>query len=224
MLILSSCGNSGGLLGNLLGLGTTTTTNTTGSILGSVLGGVLGGASSGMLGNIFGFTDNNAANATDMVIGGTTINKSDLVGTWVYAQPGCAFTSQNALINAGGTAAASKAKQTLSNIYKSLGFASNNTAFAFDQSGNFEALLKGASVKGTYTYDASSGKLNLKTSGGTIPMFVSRIGNGMSITMESKTLLSVLQALGATSGNSTINSVASQLNGARLGFDMAKYQ
>ncbi|MBO4723405.1 MAG: DUF4923 family protein [Muribaculaceae bacterium] len=222
MLVLSSCGGGGGLLGNLLGLGTTTTTNNTGSILGSVLGSVLGGGSNGILGNIFGFTDN-AANATDMVIGGTTINKNDLVGTWIYAQPGCAFTSQNALINAGGVATANKVKQTLTNTFNSLGFANNNTGFAFKQDGTFEAVLKGVGFNGTYTYD-SSGKLNLKTSGGTIPMFVSRIGNGMSFTMESKTLLSVLQALGATSGNSTINSVASQVNGVRLGFDMAKYK
>lgn len=224
MLLLSSCGN-GGLLGNLLGLGTPTTTNTTSNVLGSVLGSVLGGmagSGGGLLGGML-LTDN-TSNPTDMVVGNANFNKSDLVGTWIYAQPGCAFANQKALANAGGTTAANQVKQKLSSTFKSLGFASNNTGFAFDQNGNFEGVLKGASFNGTYTYDPSSGKLNLKTSGGVIPMFVTRDGNGMALTMEPKMLTSVLQALNATGGNSVINSLATQYNGLRMGFDLAKYK
>ena len=226
MLLMSSCGN-GGLLGNLLGLGTTTTTNTTGNVLGSVLGSVLGGmagSGGGLLGGML-LTDNNtSSNLTDMVVGNARLNKNDLVGTWIYAQPGCSFTNQSSLVNAGGATAANQIKQKLNSTFKSLGFASNNTGFAFDQNGNFEGVLKGASFNGTYTYDPSSGKLNLKTSGGVIPMFVTRVGNGLSITMEAKVLTSVLQALSASGGNSAINALASQYNGVRMGFDMAKYK
>ena len=219
MLVLSSCG--GGLLGNILGLGNTNTNNNTASTAGSVLG-ILGSVLGGMggnsgLGSIFGFTDN-GSNLNDMVIGNANIGKSDLIGTWIYAQPGCAFTSQ------GGTSVANKVKQTLANTYKSLGFANNNTGFAFKQDGTYEAALKGVGFNGTYTYDPSSGKLNLKTSGGTIPTYVTRIGNGMSITMDSKVLVNVLQALGATGGNSVINNLASQYSGMKMGFDLAKYQ
>ncbi|MBR5640090.1 MAG: DUF4923 family protein [Muribaculaceae bacterium] len=230
MLILSSCGNGGGLLGNLLGLGTTTTTNTTSNVLGSVLGSVLGGNSGGLLGGILGgsmLTDNTATSLVDMVIGGTQLNKNELVGTWVYAQPGCAFTSQNLLAKAGGAAAANQVKQKLSGAFNTLGFASNNTGFAFDQNGNFEAYLKGLPLSGTYTFDPSTGKLNMKTAVGTISSFVTRTSNGLSITMESKMLLSVLQALGNMSGNSAISSVgtiAKQFDGVRLGFDVVKYQ
>lgn len=226
MLLMSSCGN-GGLLGNLLGLGTTTTTNTTGNVLGSVLGSVLGGmagSGGGLLGGML-LTDNNtSSNLTDMVVGNARLNKNDLVGTWIYAQPGCSFTNQSSLVNAGGATAANQIKQKLNSTFKSLGFASNNTGFAFDQNGNFEGVLKGASFNGTYTYDPSSGKLNLKTSGGVIPMFVTRVGNGLSFTMEAKVLTSVLQALSASGGNSDINALASQYNGVRMGFDMAKYK
>ncbi len=226
MLLMSSCGN-GGLLGNLLGLGTTTTTNTTGNVLGSVLGSVLGGmagSGGGLLGGML-LTDNNtSSNLTDMVVGNARLNKNDLVGTWIYAQPGCSFTNQSSLVNAGGATAANQIKQKLNSTFKSLGFASNNTGFAFDQNGNFEGVLKGASFNGTYTYDPSSGRLNLKTSGGVIPMFVTRVGNGLSFTMEAKVLTSVLQALSASGGNSTINALASQYNGVRMGFDMAKYK
>jgi len=226
MLLMSSCGN-GGLLGNLLGLGTTTTTNTTGNVLGSVLGSVLGGmagSGGGLLGGML-LTDNNtSSNLTDMVVGNARLNKNDLVGTWIYAQPGCSFTNQSSLVNAGGATAANQIKQKLNSTFKSLGFASNNTGFAFDQNGNFEGVLKGASFNGTYTYDPSSGRLNLKTSGGVIPMFITRVGNGLSFTMEAKVLTSVLQALSASGGNSAINALASQYNGVRMGFDMAKYK
>ncbi len=226
MLMMSSCGN-GGLLGNLLGLGTTTTTNTTGNVLGSVLGSVLGGmagSGGGLLGGML-LTDNNtSSNLTDMVVGNTRLNKNDLVGTWIYAQPGCSFTNQSSLVNAGGATAANQIKQKLNSTFKSLGFASNNTGFAFDQNGNYEAALKGLRFNGTYTYDPTSGRLNLKTSGGVIPMFVTRVGNGLSFTMEAKVLTSVLQALSASGGNSAINALASQYNGVRMGFDMAKYK
>ena len=178
----------------------------------------------GLLGGML-LTDNTSTSLTDMVVGNAKFNKRDLVGTWVYAQPGCAFTSQNVLANAGGVAAANQVKQKLSSTYKSLGFASNNTGFAFDQNGNFEAVLKGVAFNGTYTFDPSSGKLNLKTSsGGVIPTFVTRDSNGMAITMESKMLASLLQAIGSTGGNSVINALASQYNGVRMGFDLVKYQ
>lgn len=227
MLMLSSCGN-GGMFGNLLGLGTTTptTTNTTGNVLGSVLGSVLGGmagSGGGMLGGML-LTDNTSSNLNNMVVGTANITKTDLVGTWVYAQPGCAFTSQKALANAGGAAAANQVKQKLTTTFNSLGFSSNNTGFAFDQNGNFEAVLKGVAFNGSYTYEPTSGKLNLKTSGGVIPMFVTRNGTGIAMTMESKVLTSVLQALGSTGGNSVINSLASQYNGVSMGFEMAKYK
>ena len=227
-LMLSSCGNGGGLLGNIFGMGTPTTTNTTGNVLGSVLGSVLGGMANsggGLLGGIFGnaLTDNTATSLTNMVIGNVRLNQNELVGTWLYVQPGCAFTSQNLLANAGGQAAATQIKSKLSPAYQTIGFSSNNTGFAFDQNGNFEAYLKGLPLNGTYTFDPASGKLNLKTKVGTIASFVTRTANGLSITMETKMLQSLIQALGNMSGNSSIGNLASQYNGARRGFDFVKY-
>lgn len=228
-LVMTGCGNS--LLGSVLG--TNTNTNTTSNVLGSVLGSVLGGignSGGGLLGGILGgslLTDNTATSLADMIIGSTKLNQNELVGTWVYAQPGCAFTSQNLLAKAGGAAAANQVKQKLSSAFSTLGFASNNTGFAFDQNGNFEAYLKGLPLSGTYTFDPSSGKLNLKTSVGTISSFVTRTSNGLSITMESKMLLSLLQALNKVQGNSTISAIgtlANNYDGVRLGFDVVKYK
>jgi hypothetical protein len=186
----------------------------------------MAGSGGGLFGGLLGtsLTDNSA---TDFVIGGTRLNQSDLVGTWIYAQPGCVFTSQNLLSKAGGTAATSQIRQKLSSAYSSLGFANNNTGFAFDQNGNFEAVLKGLSLNGTYTFEPSTGKLNLKSNVGTITSYVTRTSNGMSIDMESKMLTSLLQALGSASGSSTITAISNlgkQYDGIRMGFEVVKYQ
>lgn len=210
-LLLTGCGSMGNLLGN--GTGTTDNNGGLGGVLGSVLGGVL--------------NSNTAGGLLDMVIGHVKLNQSELVGTWVYSEPGCAFTSENLLAKAGGSVAATQVKQKLLSVYNTIGFTSNNTGFAFDQSGNFEAVLKGLPLSGTYTFDSSSSKLNLKTSVITIPAYVTRTTNGLSITMESKKLMSVIQALATASGNSTLNTIgelSKNFDGVRMGFDVLRYQ
>lgn len=209
-LFLSGCGTTGnGLLGNVLGGGTMGTANGTSSVLGSVI------------------NSNTASGLLDMVIGHVKLSQTELVGTWVYSEPGCAFTSENLLAKAGGSVAATQVKQKLLTAYNSLGISSQNTGFAFDQQGNFEGYIKGLPLKGTYTLDTSNGKLNLKTALFTVPAFVTRTTNGLSITMESKKLLSTLKTLMALTGNSTLTTIGNlgdNFDGVRLGFDVVKYQ
>ena len=167
------------------------------------------------------------ANAFTSVIGMDKVTQRGLVGTWKYNGPGCAFTSENLLAKAGGSVAATQVKQKLLTAYNSLGISSQNTGFAFDQQGNFEGYIKGLPLKGTYTLDTSNGKLNLKTALFTIPAFVTRTTNGLSITMESKKLLSTLKTLMALTGNSTLTTIGNlgdNFDGVRLGFDVVKYQ
>lgn len=230
-LFLSGCGTTGnGLLGNVLGGGTMGTTNGTSSVLGSVLGGSSststgGGLLGGVLGSVI--NSNTASGLLDMVIGHVKLSQTELVGTWVYSEPGCAFTSENLLAKAGGSVAATQVKQKLLTAYNSLGISSQNTGFAFDQQGNFEGYIKGLPLKGTYTLDTSNGKLNLKTALFTVPAFVTRTTNGLSITMESKKLLSTLKTLMALTGNSTLTTIGNlgdNFDGVRLGFDVVKYQ
>lgn len=210
-LVLTGCGN----LGNVLGNGNGTTGNTGGG-LGNVLGGVLGGV----------FNSNTAGGLLDMVIGHVKLDKSSLVGTWVYSEPGCAFTSENLLAKAGGSVAATQVKQKLTTVYNSLGIASNNTYFVFDQNGRFEAKVKGIPLSGTYDFEPSSNKLNLKCTLFTIPAYVTRTTNGLSLTMESKKLLNVLQTITALTGNTTLTTIgelSKNFDGVRMGFDVVRY-
>lgn len=213
-LALTGCGNQG-LLGNVLGgnTGTGTTTSGTGNVLGDVLGGI--------------FNSNTAGGLLDMVIGHVKLDQRSLVGTWVYSEPGCAFTSENLLAKAGGSVAATKVKESLFSVYNTLGISSSNTYFTFAENGQFQAKIKGIPLSGTYTFDPNSSKLNLKCTLFTIPAFVTRTTNGLSLTMESKKLLTVLQTVTALTGNSTLNTVgelSKNFDGVRMGFDVVRYQ
>ena len=170
---------------------------------------------------------NTAGGLLDMVIGHVKLDQRELVGTWVYSEPGCAFTSENLLAKAGGSVAATQVKQRLATVYNSVGIASNNTYFAFDQNGRFEAKVRGIPLSGTYTFEPNNSKINLKTTLFTIPAFVTRTTNGLSLTMESKKLLNVLQTVTALTGNSTLSTVgelSKNFDGVRMGFDVVRYQ
>jgi len=218
-LALTSCGSGNGLLSNIFGgnTGTTTGTTTTNNGLGGVLGSVLGGV----------LNSNTADGLLDMVIGHVKLDQSALIGTWVYSEPGCAFTSENLLAKAGGSVAASQVKQKLASVYNSVGINNSNTYFIFAQNGQFEAKVRGIPMTGTYTFDPNNSKINLKATLFSIPVFVTRTTNGISLTMESKKLLNVLQTVSSLTGNSTLSTVgqiSKNFDGVRMGFDVIKYQ
>lgn len=210
-IALTGCG-----VGNMMNQGGTSATGSGGG-LGGVLGSVLGGV----------VNANTAGGLLDMVIGHVKLDQRELVGTWVYSEPGCAFTSENLLAKAGGSVAATQVKQRLATVYNSVGIASNNTYFVFDQNGRFEAKVRGIPLSGTYTFEPNNSKINLKTTLFTIPAFVTRTTNGLSLTMESKKLLNVLQTVTALTGNSTLSTVgelSKNFDGVRMGFDVVRYQ
>ena len=96
-------------------------------MLSSILGGGSGG---GLLGNVLGSVISNGMGLgfVDNVVGHSTIDKAALEGIWIYAEPGCAFTSQSL---AGSELAV---KQKLSSAFNTLGIKSEN-AVEFLQDG-----------------------------------------------------------------------------------------
>ena len=183
------------------------------STLGNVLGSVIGAATNtGTLTNIL-----------YNVIGGTKLTQEEVIGTWKYNSPGCAFTSEKLLAKAGGEIIATEVKEKLLPTYNSLGVSSSNTYFTFKEDNTFSAKVDGKSISGTYDYDAKSGSIALKTLLFNMNGYLARSANGMSLTFESKKLISVMQVLGSISGNSTLSAVseiAGNYDGIRLGFDM----
>ena len=200
-LMLQSCGmtnpgvNGGSQMGG-------TTTNNSGSSIGSnALGGLL-----------------------DLVVGSVKLSQADIIGTWSYVEPACAFTSENLLAKAGGSVAAKTVNEKLLPVYKSLHISSGNTQLTFNESGQFTGKIGGFPMSGTYTFDAANGLVKMKSLT-TFTAHLTRSTQGMNFTFESKKILTLLQTVSALSGNtslSTIGDISKQFNGVRLGFAMKK--
>ena len=205
-LLATGCGNLGGL-----GTTGTTTTNSGASAIGSVLGSVLNG---GALGNVI-----------SSVIGGTKLTQANLVGTWRYSGPGCAFTSDQLLAKAGGEVVAAQIKEKMLPTYQTLGFSSSNTVVTLQENGTFNATIDGKSFSGTYTYDESTSKVVMKATLLTLNCYAKKNSNGIALLFEASKLLTVLQTLSALSGNQSlqaIGEISKSYDGVRLGFDFTK--
>ena len=200
-LMLQSCGmtnpgvNGGSQMGG-------TTTNNSGSSIGSnALGGLL-----------------------DLVVGSVKLSQADIIGTWNYVEPACAFTSENLLAKAGGSVAAKTVNEKLLPVYKSLHISSGNTQLTFNENGQFTGKIGGFPMSGTYTFDATNGLVKMKSLT-TFTAHLTRSTHGMNFTFESKKILTLLQTVSALSGNtslSTIGDISKQFSGVRLGFAMKK--
>lgn len=200
-LMLQGCGmtnpgvNGGSQMGG-------TTTNNSGSSIGSnALGGLL-----------------------DLVVGSVKLSQTDIIGTWSYVEPACAFTSENLLAKAGGSVAAKTVNEKLLPVYKSLHISSGNTQLTFNENGQFTGKIGGFPMSGTYTFDAANGLVKMKSLT-TFTAHLTRSTQGMNFTFESKKILTLLQTVSALSGNttlSTIGDISKQFNGVRLGFAMKK--
>lgn len=192
-----------------------TTGSTTGGGVGNVLESVLGTLGSATTGN----------SLLNMVIGYIKIDQRELIGTWQYTAPGCAFTSEKLLAKAGGAVAAGQVQEKLLPVYSSVGINASNTYFIFTQDNKFQAKVNGIPLSGTYTYDKETCSLKMNTVLLSATGYVTRTNNGMALTFESKKLLTVLQAVTALSGNSTIKTVgdlSKEFDGVRVGFELVK--
>lgn len=202
-MLLAGCGT----------LGTNTSSSSSSNSGTSVLGSILGAATNGeTLGNVL-----------SSVIGLNKVSASQLVGTWHYYGPGCAFTSDNALATAGGEVAATEIKSKLKTQYSKLGLSRSNTNITFDKSGNFSALVDGKSWKGTYTFNESTQQLKLQGLLLSLTGYTKRNTNGIAVLFESKKLLTLLQTLSAFSGSQaleTVGEISKNYNDVRIGFDL----
>jgi len=214
--VCTGCGSSA--LSSLAGLGSSSSSSSSSASSGAstgILGTVLGAATSG----------STVSNILGSVLGINKISEANLVGTWKYVEPGCAFTSENLLAKAGGEVAATTVKQKLSSYYTSVGINSSNTYFTFNSDKSFSAKVGGKSISGTYTYDASAGEIKLKVLLVTLKGYVTANSNGMGLLFESKKLLSLLQTIASISGNSNIEAIGTlskNYDGVRMGFDLSK--
>ena len=206
-LMMTGCGTAG--------FGTTTSGTTSSTSTGNILNDVFGAVTNGeAVGNIL-----------TSVIGLDKLSQQQLIGTWRYDGPGCAFTSDNALAKAGGEVAATQIEEKLKVQYDKLGLTSSNTQMTFNQDGTFSAVVAGKSFSGTYTFDEKQQQLQMKGLLLSLTGYTKRNGSGISVLFESKKVLTLLQTVAAMSGNQslqTIGDISKNYDGVRIGFDMKK--
>jgi len=204
------------------------TGNTTIDQLGNaVLSDVLTGSQTG---TTTATTTGNAVNTVlQSVLGmtGTKVSQQMLIGTWKYSQPGCAFTSEKLLAQAGGEVVAANVKTKLQPTYQKVGVNSSNTQVTFNSDGTFSAKIAGKSWSGTYKYDASTCKITMSGLLLNVNCYAKLNTNGIGLLFEGKKLLTLIQTMSALGGNNnatikTIGDVASSYDGLRVGFDMTK--
>ena len=200
----------------------TSTTSNAGSAIAGILGAVMGGSSnsSSSAGSsiINGILNN--------VIGSGTFSKQDLCAhTWKYSKPGCAFTSENLLAQAGGEIAANKVEEKLSEYYSKFGFSSSNTYFTFKTDGTFAAKIDGKSWQGNYTFDEKTHAIQMKGLILSMSGYATKTANGISLLFDQKKLLNLIKTIGSLKGNSTLSAlgtIANNYDGMRVGFEMTK--
>lgn len=180
---------------------------------------------SNILGSSTSSSNSSISDILGSVIGSSKLTVKNLVGTWKYSSPGCAFTSENLLAKAGGEIAATTVENKLKTYYNKVGIKSSNTYFTFNSDGTFTSKIDGKSWSGTYTYDESSNAIKLKGVLLSISGYATKTTNGISLLFESKKLLTLLQTVSKFSGNttlSTLGTLSKNYNGVRMGFDMKK--
>ena len=200
----------------------TSATSNAGSSIAGILGAVLGGnsnSSSSAGSSIINGILNN-------VIGSGTFSKQDLCAhTWKYSKPGCAFTSENLLAQAGGEIAANKVEEKLGEYYSKFGFSSSNTYFTFKTDGTFAAKIDGKSWQGNYTFDEKTHAIQMKGLILSMSGYATKTTNGISLLFDQKKLLNLIKTIGSLKGNSTLSAlgtIANNYDGLRVGFEMTK--
>jgi hypothetical protein len=184
------------------GLGTSTT-GSNNNALGNVLGAVLG----------------------QVLLGGMTFDQSSLLGSWNYNAPSAAFTTDQALTKAGGSAAVASIASSLANNYSNIGINRNNTSFSFLDGNKFSAKVNGIPFSGNYTYNPQNGEITLKTATETIKGNVTKTEKGMGLMFDATQMANILQKEGKVSNTAAVQAVsklAKSANGARVGFELTK--
>ena len=194
-LMMSSCMTTG--------LGTTPNTSSNGNVWGNVIGAVLG----------------------QVLMGGMTFDQSGLLGNWSYYAPNVAFTTQQALASAGGTATINNMSSSLANDYNNIGISRDNTSFSFLAGNKFSAKVNGIPFSGTYAYNPQNGEITLKTATETIKGNVTKTEKGMGLMFDAKQMTNLLQKEGKVSNATAVQAVstlAKSADGARVGFELRK--
>ncbi|MCH5318771.1 MAG: DUF4923 family protein [Paramuribaculum sp.] len=188
-----------------------------------------------------GLTGNSGDNSTVSTVTGILgnllssdkVSVADMAGTWNYSSPAVSFKSENLLMKAGGSAAASTIESKLAPYYKTAGIES--MVLTVNSDSTFTMKVKAITLKGTISaVTDKESQANFvfnfqalgKISVGKMDTYVTMTGkNSMNLLFDVSKLVDILSKVATLSGNSTIKGVTSLLNnydGICAGFKLSK--
>lgn len=162
------------------------------------------------------------------VVGALTGNaqKIDMTGTWTYAGSAIEFESDNLLMKAGGTAAATMAENKLNEQLNKVGIRDGQMSFTFNADSTFTSTVGKKKLSGTYSYNPSTKEVDLKYLRLlNLRAKVNCTSGSMDLLFNSDKLLKLMAVIGSKSSNSalkTVSSLAESYDGMMLGFGLKK--
>lgn len=168
----------------------------------------------------------NKDNIEKVVNAVTNKDNTDMTGTWMFTGSALEFESDNLLQKAGGSLAASAVEQKLDEQLEKIGIKAGELTFVFNADSTFTATVGNKPLNGSYSYDRSAQKVNLK--------FAKIIGlnakvnctsSSMDLLFNADKLLQLLTYLSSKSSNTTlktIGSLAETYDGMLVGLGLEK--
>lgn len=153
-------------------------------------------------------------------------NTASMTGTWEFSGAALEFESDNLLQKAGGSLTATAVEKKLDGFLEKVGIEPGQMSFTFNEDSTFQTTVKGKNLKGNYSYNEATQKINLK--------FAKLIGintkvnctsQQMELLFPSDKLLDLISFLASKSNNSTLQSISSladSYDGMMLGFTLQK--
>lgn len=170
------------------------------------------------------FNKDNISKVVNAISG--TPETIDMSGTWNYKGSAVEFESENLLMQAGGAAAATMAENKLNEQLSKVGIRDGKMNFTFNADSTFTSTVGRKTLRGTYSYDASTKQVDLKfLKLLNLHAKVNCSTNSMELLFNSDKLLKLLAFIGSKSNSTalkTVSSLADNYDGMMLGFELSK--
>ena len=153
------------------------------------------------------------------------VNIASIEGSWKYSGAAIEFESDNLLSKAGGAVAAKTAENKLNEQLTKIGLEEGKFAFTFNADSTFTIRLKDKDLHGSYSYDSSNKRINLKLLKLVgLNAKVNCTSTNLELLFNFDKLLDLITLLTSKGSNTlqTINSLAESYDGMMMGFAFCK--
>jgi hypothetical protein len=99
--------------------------------------------------------------AVTAVTGGKKLTVENLAGTWTYVNPAIQLEGDNALKNVAASVASSEMEKKLKDYCAKVGIIEGAFNYTFNTDSTFTSVLKGRTLKGTYSFNADDKTMEL---------------------------------------------------------------